>query len=172
MGNSGEKWEIVENLSSIMFRGLQSATLDDKGRMAVPKRFRESLQQVCQGEVVLTVDIHDACLLLYPMADWLAIEAKLMAMPNMDPATRRVQRLLLGHAVEINMDASGRILVPDLLREYAQMNKDVMLIGQGNKIEFWSAEAWQAERTAWIDAAREDFSGELPATSPLQGLSL
>lgn len=159
-------------MSSIVFRGLQSATLDDKGRMAVPKRFRESLQQSCQGEVVLTVDIHDACLLLYPMADWLAIEAKLMAMPNMDPATRRVQRLLLGHAVEMSMDSAGRILIPDLLRDYAQMTKDLMLIGQGNKIEFWAVEHWQSERDAWINAARADLSETLVAHSPLQGLSL
>lgn len=162
----------MENQLSITFRGLQAATLDDKGRMAIPKRFRETLQQVCQGEVVLTVDIHDACLLLYPMADWLAIEAKLMAMPNMDPATRRVQRLLLGHAVEMEMDNAGRILVPDLLRDYAQMTKDVMLVGQGNKIEFWSAETWQTQRQSWIQTTREEMSGEMCANSPLMGLSL
>lgn len=162
----------MENQLSITFRGLQAATLDDKGRMAIPKRFRETLQQVCQGEVVLTVDIHDACLLLYPMADWLAIEAKLMAMPNMDPATRRVQRLLLGHAVEMEMDNAGRILVPDLLRDYAQMTKEVMLVGQGNKIEFWSAETWQTQRQSWIQTTREEISGEMCANSPLMGLSL
>ncbi len=162
----------MENQLSITFRGLQAATLDDKGRMAIPKRFRETLQQVCQGEVVLTVDIHDACLLLYPMADWLAIEAKLMAMPNMDPATRRVQRLLLGHAVEMEMDNAGRILVPDLLRDYAQMTKEVMLVGQGNKIEFWSAETWQTQRQSWIQTTREEMSGEMCANSPLMGLSL
>ena len=162
----------MEKQSSITFRGLQAATLDDKGRMAVHKRFRETLQQVCQGEVVLTVDIHDACLLLYPMADWQAIEAKLMAMPNMDPATRRVQRLLLGHAVEMEMDSAGRILVPDLLRDYAQMTKEVMLVGQGNKIEFWSAETWQTQRQAWIQATREELSTDLSPNSPLMGLSL
>lgn len=162
----------MENQLSITFRGLQAATLDDKGRMAIPKRFRETLQQVCRGEVVLTVDIHDACLLLYPMADWLAIEAKLMAMPNMDPATRRVQRLLLGHAVEMEMDNAGRILVPDLLRDYAQMTKEVMLVGQGNKIEFWSAETWQTQRQSWIQTTREEMSGEMCANSPLMGLSL
>lgn len=162
----------MEKKSGVTFRGLQSATLDDKGRMAVPKRFRETLQQVCQGEVVLTVDIHDACLLLYPMADWQVIESKLMAMPNMDPSTRRVQRLLLGHAVEMEMDTAGRLLIPDLLRDYAHMTKDVMLVGQGNKIEFWSADTWQAQRQSWIDAAREELSQELVASSPLMGLSL
>jgi MraZ protein len=106
------------------------------------------------------------------MADWQAIEAKLMAMPNMDPATRRVQRLLLGHAVEMDMDNAGRILVPDLLRDYAQMTKDVMLVGQGNKIEFWSAETWQTQRQAWIQATRDELATELSANSPLMGLSL
>lgn len=162
----------METKSPITFRGLQTATLDDKGRLAIPKRFRETLQAVCEGEVVLTVDIHDACLLLYPMSVWQEIEAKLMSLPNMDPATRRVQRLLLGHAVEMEMDNAGRILVPDLLREHAGMGKELMLVGQGNKIEFWSSETWQAQRTAWIEATRAEMSSDLATTSPLSGLSL
>jgi len=171
VGNCGKKWEIVEN-STVTFRGLQSATVDDKGRLAVPKRFRDALQQVCQGQVVLTIDIHDACLLMYPMAVWQEIEAKLMAMPNLDPATRRVQRLILGHAVELEMDASGRVLLPELLRAHAQVEKELMLVGQGNKIEFWSADVWQAQRTAWIETTRAELSGDAIAASPLAGLSL
>jgi MraZ protein len=162
----------VEHKASNTFRGLQAATLDDKGRLAIPKRFRDRLQQVCEGEVVLTIDIHDACLLMYPLTVWQEIEAKLMAMPNMDPATRRVQRLLLGHAVDMNLDSAGRILVPDLLREYAQMERDVMLVGQGNKIEFWSADVWQAQRMQWIETTRAQAADEAMGVTPLSGLSL
>jgi MraZ protein len=162
----------VERQGSNTFRGLQAATLDDKGRLAIPKRFRDRLQQVCEGEVVLTIDIHDACLLMYPLTVWQEIEAKLMAMPNMDPATRRVQRLLLGHAVDMNLDSAGRILVPDLLREYAQMERDVMLVGQGNKIEFWSADVWQAQRMQWIETTRAQAADEAMGVTPLSGLSL
>lgn len=158
--------------NTITFRGLQSVALDDKGRLAIPKRFREALQQVCGGEVVLTIDIHDACLLMYPMPVWQQIEHKLMAMPNMDPSTRRVQRLLLGHAVDMELDAAGRVLVPDALRQHACMDKELMLVGQGNKIEFWSAEQWHAQRDAWVAATREELASELSATSPLSGLSL
>jgi MraZ protein len=162
----------VENQVPISFRGLQAATLDDKGRLAVPKRFRETLQQVCKGEVVLTIDIHDACLLMYPLAVWQGIEAKLMAMPNMDPATRRVQRLLLGHAVDMELDSAGRILIPDLLRDHAQMSRDVMLVGQGNKIEFWSSDVWQQQRDAWIETTRAEVASDVVVASPLAGLSL
>lgn len=161
----------MDNLA-ITFRGLQAATLDDKGRLAVPKRFRDALQQVCQGQVVLTIDIHDACLLMYPMAVWQGIEAKLMALPNMDPATRRVQRLILGHATEMELDGSGRILLPDLLRAHAKMDREIMLVGQGNKIEFWSADVWQAQREDWIEATRAELANEMNMASPLAGLSL
>jgi MraZ protein len=90
----------------------------------------------------------------------------------MDPATRRVQRLLLGHAVDMNLDSAGRILVPDLLREYAQMERDVMLVGQGNKIEFWSADVWQAQRMQWIETTRAQAADEAMGVTPLSGLSL
>jgi MraZ protein len=162
----------VEAVSAVTFRGLQAATFDDKGRLAIPKRFRDALQQVCKGEVVLTIDVHDTCLLMYPFPDWQTIEAKLMAMPNMDPATRRVQRLLLGHAVDMSLDSAGRILVPELLREHAQMGRDVMLVGQGNKIEFWAADVWQSQRLQWIESTREQLSTESIVTSPLSALSL
>lgn len=162
----------MEPEQRITFRGLQGATLDDKGRLAVPKRFRDALQTLCGGSVVLTIDIHDACLLLYPLSEWQGIERKLMAMPNMDPATRRIQRLLLGHAVELELDSAGRILLPELLRTHADMQRELMLVGQGNKIEFWSAELWQAQREEWVAAARSELSGELDASSPLAGLSL
>jgi MraZ protein len=170
MRNSGEKWEEVEAQRSISFRGLQAATLDDKGRLAIPKRFRETLQQVCNGDVVLTIDVHDACLLMYPLAVWQDIEAKLMAMPNMDPATRRVQRLLLGHAVDMGLDSAGRILIPDLLREHAQIGRDVMLVGQGNKIEFWSSDVWQQQRDEWIATTRAEMTHETITSSPLAGM--
>ncbi len=149
-----------------MFRGVNSVSLDSKGRIAIPTRYREDLRTQCEGRLVMTVD-RDHCLLLYPLPAWEVIEAKLVALPSFTPQTRRLQRLLIGHATECDMDGVGRILLPALLRTFAALDKDIMLIGQGNKFELWDAGTWDARRTEWL--AQTD-SEELPAE--LQSLSL
>ena len=99
-----------------MFRGLASLNLDSKGRMAIPTRYREQLLRHCNGQMVVTVD-RDHCLLLYTLPDWEEIERKLVRLPSFNRQARRMQRLLIGHATECEMDGNGRILLPPALRE-------------------------------------------------------
>ncbi|HEX7044792.1 MAG TPA: division/cell wall cluster transcriptional repressor MraZ [Burkholderiales bacterium] len=150
-----------------MFRGVNPLQLDSKGRLAIPTRYREALVRECGGQMVLTVD-RDGCLLLYPLPEWEEIERKLVRLPSFNKQARRLQRLLMGHATEVELDGAGRILVPPPLREFAGLTKAVVLIGQGNKFELWSEEAWSARRAEWL--AQSDDDGELPAD--LESLSL
>lgn len=152
-----------------MFRGVNSLSLDSKGRLAVPMRYREMLMRHCNGQLVVTVD-RDHCLLLYPLPDWEEIERKLVKLPSFNKQARRLQRLLIGHATEVELDASGRILVPPPLREFAALNKSVVMIGQGNKFEIWDETAWSARRTEWLSQEEQSEDGDLAAG--LESLSL
>lgn len=152
-----------------MFRGATVVNLDSKGRLAVPTRHREFLIEHASGQLVCTIDIHHACLLLYPLPEWEIIEQKLSRLSSMNPLERRVQRLLLGHASECQMDNAGRLLIPPVLRQHAGLNKEVMLVGQFNKFELW-------DETTWYQQVREDIdaeqSGAEPLSDRLQDLSL
>jgi MraZ protein len=143
-----------------VFRGLATLNLDSKGRMAIPTRYRENLLRTCEGQMVLTVD-RDHCLLLYPLPDWEEIERKLVRLPSFNKQARRLQRLLIGHATECELDGNGRILLPPALREFASLDKSVVLIGQGNKFEVWAEEAWTARRAEWLGEAGDE-DAELP----------
>lgn len=94
-----------------MFRGVNRLNLDAKGRLAVPTRFRGRLQECCASELVVTID-RDHCLLIYPLPEWQEIERKLMRLPSFNKATRNLQRLLVGHATDVEMDGQGRVLLP------------------------------------------------------------
>lgn len=133
-----------------MFRGVNRIALDAKGRLAIPTRYRERLREQCDSALVVTVDT-DGCLLLYPLPEWQEIERKLMKLPSFNKAARRLQRLLVGHAVDLEMDSQGRVLLPAPLREYAGMEKQVMMVGQMNKFELWDEERWNAQRDQWAE---------------------
>lgn len=152
-----------------MFRGVTNLSLDSKGRMAVPARYRERLQAESEGRVVVTVD-RDGCLLVYPFSEWEAIERELVRLPTLNKQARRLQRLLIGHATECEFDGQGRILVPGPLREFAGIDRRVVLIGQGNKFELWDEAKWNEQRTAWLAADDEEDGLELPEA--LEKLSL
>ncbi len=115
----------------------------------MPAKYRERLADQCEGELVVTVDF-DHCLLLYPLPEWELIEAKLVKLPTLNKQARRLQRLLIGHATEVELDSSGRILIPTPLREYAELDKEVVLIGQGNKFEIWNEKFWNERRNLWL----------------------
>lgn len=147
-----------------MFRGITAVNLDPKGRLAMPVRYRQYLLERDQGNLVVTVDTEQRCLLLYPLATWENIEAQLESLPSFDPAARRIQRLLIGHATEVEMDGQGRILLPPLLREYAVMGKKIVLVGQGKKLELWDEGLWQTSREQWLnqqDGLPSELSVEL-----------
>lgn len=141
-----------------MFRGINAINLDSKGRLAIPSRYRDGLG----GSVVATIDTEEACLLLYPVTQWQVIEDALQRLPSFNTQTRRIQRLLIGHATDIHIDGNGRALLPPLLREYAALDKRVVLIGQGNKFEIWDEESWQVKREAWLEAESESSGAMLP----------
>ena len=143
-----------------MFRGVQHINLDAKGRMAVPSRQRELLSVLSEGHIVLTVDTQTPCLALYPLPEWERIESDVQALPALNPAVKRFQRLVLGYASDLQLDGNGRVLVPPALREYAQLDRRAVLVGQGNKLEIWSEDLWQQECAAALSA---DSSEELPA---------
>lgn len=150
-----------------MLRGVNNITLDTKGRMAMPTRYRERLHERCAGQLVVTVD-RDHCLLMYPLPEWEEIERKLVRLPSLNKQARRLQRLLIGHATECQLDANGRVLLPPPLREFASLNRQAVLIGQGNKFELWDEQIWNERRAVWL--AEEDDELEMP--DELESLSL
>lgn len=152
-----------------MFRGATLVNLDSKGRLAVPTRYRETLIGESQGQMVCTIDLHQSCLLLYTLPEWEIIERKLARLSSMNPAERRVQRLLLGHASECQMDNAGRLLVANTLRQHANLTKEVMLVGQFNKFELWDEQTWYQQVREDIDAEQ---SNQEPLSDRLQDLSL
>ena len=139
-----------------MFRGATLVNLDSKGRLSVPTRYRDQLNESASGQMVCTIDINHACLLLYPLPEWEIIEQKLSRLSSMNPQERRVQRLLLGHASECQMDSAGRLLIAPVLRQHAGLTKEVMLVGQFNKFELWDETAWYQRVKDDIDAEQSD----------------
>src|SRR5690606_3124921 len=151
-----------------MFRGASKVTLDSKGRVAIPSRYRERIISRAAGQLVATVD-RDYCLLIYPMPDWEEIERKLVRLPALNKQARRLQRLMVGYATELEMDSHGRILLTRELRDFAGLERQAMLIGQGNKFELWDEERWNARRDEWLADDGGDLGG-LP--EELESLSL
>jgi MraZ protein len=143
----------------LMFRGINAINLDSKGRLAIPARYRDGLGE----QVVVTIDTEEACLLLYPVLQWQSIEDSLQRLPSFNTAARRIQRLLIGHATDITLDGNGRTLLPPLLRDYANLDKKVVMIGQGNKFEIWDEVSWQAKRELWLkeEASSDGLPDEL-----------
>lgn len=133
-----------------MFRGVNQINLDAKGRMAIPARYREMISVQCAGHLVLTIDTEERCLLLYPIDEWEIIQAKIDALPSLNPVARRLQRLLVGHASDLDMDSHGRLLIPALLRDYAGLDKKTILLGQGRKFEIWDETNWNATRDRYL----------------------
>jgi MraZ protein len=148
-----------------VFRGVAQLTLDSKGRVAVPARYRESLVTRCAGHLVITAD-SDKCLLLYPLPDWEPIQQKLMALSSFNPRIRDLQRRLIGYAEDVQIDGAGRLLISSALRNFAELDKNIVLVGQGNKFELWDQAKWQEvlERSASFG------DSELPPE--LEGFSL
>ena len=146
-----------------MFRGINPLTLDAKGRLAIPTKYRERLQSESGGQLVVTVD-RERCLLLYTLPEWEEIERRLLRLPTLNPKVRRLQGLLIGHATDIELDGHGRVLLPQVLREIASIERKAVLIGQGNKFELWDEQTWSERRDRWLaeeDADDTELAGDL-----------
>jgi MraZ protein len=151
-----------------MFRGISSVTMDAKGRMALPARYRDAVAVASGGRVVVTIDMRESCLLLYPLAEWEAVQAKLEGLSNINPQARLLQRLLIGHATDLELDAAGRLLLPSMLRDFGGLKKKLVLVGQGNKIELWAADHWQQRLDLWL----EEGAALLDSEALFDGLSV
>ncbi len=150
-----------------VFRGANQVTLDAKGRMVMPTRYRDRLVERSSGRLVVTID-RDQCLLLYPLPDWEEIERKLMRLPTLNTHARRMQRLMVGHATDLELDGHGRVLLPAELRSFAGLTRDGVLLGQGNRFELWDEVRWTQQRDEWLKD--EELPAQLPAD--LESLSL
>lgn len=150
------------------FRGLSTINLDAKGRMAMPARFRETIDAGCQGKLVVTIEEEGKSLAIYPLQRFEEIQRKLEALPSLNAAAKRLKRLIIGHATDVELDGSGRILIPPTLRSFAKLDKRAVLVGQGQRLELWDEDTWNSNREEWLndDDARE-LNNEV-----LQSLSL
>ena len=145
-------WGVLNSHNiKIKFRGINAINIDGKGRLAVPTRYRDALGGQEGASLVVTIDTEETCLLLYPIKQWQVIEDSLQRLPSFNAAARRIQRLLIGHATDVELDANGRLLLPPLLRDYAHLDKHVVMIGQGNKFEVWDETLWQSRREQWLE---------------------
>jgi len=136
-----------------VFRGEASLNVDPKGRLAVPSRYRERLSEECAGRLIVTISLLERCLVVYPYPDWQRIEDDVRKLPALDPKAQAVSHLLIGHATECELDGHGRVLLPQLLRDFARLEKRARVVGQGRKFEIWDEDAWSARR--------EEFLGQI-----------
>lgn len=140
-----------------MFEGAAALSLDAKGRLAIPARHRETLLAAAEGSLVLTAHPH-RCLLLYPAPAWQPIRDQILKASSLDVRSAAIKRVLVGNARSEALDSAGRILIVPELREYAQFEKTVYLVGMGSHFEIWSEAGWKQQN----DLAAEVLSGDLP----------
>jgi MraZ protein len=143
-----------------MFRGANQLTIDAKGRMVMPTRYRDRLQESCAGKLVVTVD-KQQCLMIYPEPAWEEIERRIMRLPNANPHIRLMQQVMVGRAAELELDSHGRLLLPLDLREFAQLTRDAVLVGQLTRFDLWDEARWKDINAAWF-ASGPTPASELP----------
>ena len=148
-----------------MFRGANLLNIDAKGRMAMPTKHREDLLTQSSGDLVITAHPH-GCLLIYPKMAWEPIQSKIMALSSFDKKSSALQRLLVGYAEDISLDTAGRLLLSQELREFAKVDKQAMLVGQGSHFELWDKEAWDQQ----MQNATKQEASTMPIE--LEGFSL
>jgi MraZ protein len=129
-----------------MFRGSFEHTVDSKGRVSVPSKFRDIIADRYEGKLLLAMD-YDKCLTVYPLEEWEKLEEKIKGLPTMKREVKDFMRFLLASATECELDKQGRVLIPPAHREHAGIAKNVMLVGIIDKIEIWDAKAWEARNS-------------------------
>lgn len=139
-----------------MFQGITSVTVDGKGRLAIPTRFRDGIADRGGNTVIVTAHQYDGCLVLYPLVDWDEVMRRVTALPDANLDVRNIKRRFVGQATDCEIDSAGRILLPQLLRTFALISKGAVMLGQGHRLELWSEEQW---------AANEKINATLDATA-------
>lgn len=166
MGKSGF---YQQNGDDIVFRGFNKISIDSKGRLAVPSRYRDLIAVQSENNLVITLNPLDRSLWLYPLPEWDVIEDKLATLSDFDKQSRRTKQMMRGYASDCQLDSQGRILLPKELRSYAELTKQAVILGQGNKFEIWNETAWDAQRDEWLESVGDD---SVPTPESLQSLSL
>ena len=138
-----------------MFKGISNLSIDTKGRASMPQRYRNVFCIKKKCKLVITAD-KDKCLLIYTQNNWNIIEKKLSNLPSYNKEARFIQRLVIGHATESEIDSQGRFLIPNPLREYAGIQKKIILLGQGSKFELWSETIWNKKMKSWLESENVD----------------
>ncbi len=147
-----------------MFRGANSINLDAKGRIAIPAKYRDGIKTSYDSHMIITCDPYDNCLLIFPLEHWESTEADLQALSNSKKLHRRLKRIMLAHATDVDMDASGRLLIPSVLRERVGLTKEVMLVGQTKTFQLWSEANWNELTNEDMEVLSDDElnSDDLP----------
>lgn len=154
-----------------MFRGISAINLDAKGRITVPTRYRAELQECCERQMVVTVAVDEkcvgeaGCLWLYPLPEWERLEQTISKLPTLNKMAGKLRRFVIGNASECEVDSQGRLLLPEKLRKFADMEKHIVLVGQLNKFEIWNENAWQAKENEWLDGSDDEGLDELGSLS-------
>lgn len=130
-----------------MFQGAAALSLDAKGRLAIPARHRDALTKLAENQLILTAHPH-RCLLIYPAPAWEPIRSKVLAGSSLEQHSALLKRLLVGFARDEEVDSAGRVLIAPELRNFAQLEKQVHLVGQGDHFELWSDAGWQKQQEA------------------------
>lgn len=138
-----------------MFMGEYQHTIDGKGRLIMPAKFREGL-----GEQFVVTKGLDGCLFVYPMEEWKVLEAKLRSLPFTKADARAFARFFFSGAIECELDKQGRILLPANLREHAKLQKDVFIIGVSSRLEIWSKEVWE-EYSSTTESSYEELAEKM-----------
>lgn len=150
------------------FIGNISASIDGKGRVAIPAKYRKRLSDIDgdAGKVIVTLSESDKCLRLYPICEWAPVREQLSRLPTLDDRNRLLKQRLLGGATDLELDSNGRILLPSQHRKHADLDKQVLFVGNDQKLELWNEAAWQAQMERAEKYSLE--GGELEASSSLE----
>jgi MraZ protein len=142
LNRSGEKWgqvvDLGEEVERSMFMGEYQHSIDDKGRIIIPAKFREQLGD----QFVITRGL-DNCLFVYPLSEWSQLEQKLKSLPMMKSDARAFSRFFFSGATECELDKQGRVNLPNTLCEYAKLERDCIVLGVSNRVEIWSKPIWE-----------------------------
>ncbi len=136
-----------------MFRGRFEYSIDDKGRVKIPPKFKDVLKD--KGISTLVMTVFDECIYAYPQDVWEELEKKAVNLPLTNKAARRFKRMFFSSAQDVNLDKQGRVLIPSVLREEVSIDKDVVILGNLDHIEIWTKEKWNKEALALRESEEE-----------------